>query len=81
VHQPVGRRDVLEGDLDILERLLADSLAAPLPLMLVQETDRIDQREIMLVVAAVPGLVIGKRQPIGVRIDDGDRLEQPVCRR
>ena len=47
--------------------------------MLMQERDRIDQREIFLVIATGARPIIQERQAIGIGVDDGERFQQPLC--
>src|ERR1019366_4792568 len=48
------------------------------PLMLMQQGDSADERQILRVVAPRPRLAVQERKPRRIGIDDGNRLQEPL---
>jgi hypothetical protein len=68
--QPIGQRDVAGQDLDVFDDLSEMGQAIDRPLVLVQQRDRTDERQILHVVAPGPRLVIEEGQPLSIWVDD-----------
>jgi hypothetical protein len=71
--------DVTERDLDVLDGLPLMLDGLPWPLMLMQQGDRADEREVLRMVAPRPGLTVEEGQAKRVGIDDGDGLQETLC--
>ena len=67
-----------ERHLDVLDALAVLGGAFDLALVLVQERERVDQREILLVIAPQARALIRERQRIGVGVSHRDRPQQPL---
>jgi hypothetical protein len=76
--QLVGEADVVERGLDVLERLAGVLDAAHGALVLVKQSDGLDDREVLRVVSAHARLVVGERKLVGPRIDDVKRPQQAL---
>ena len=74
----VGDADVVERDLDVLHRLAAREARLVWPLVLVQERDGPDERQIFHVVAPRARPAVQERQLAGVRIGNEDRFQKPL---
>jgi hypothetical protein len=68
VRKRVRAADVLQRRLDVLDDLSILLCCPQDPLVLVQQRDRIDQGQILLVIAPRAGLVREERQAIGVGV-------------
>src|ERR1700758_3201921 len=77
--QRVGERDVIERDLDILDSLLPALEGTYRALMLVQEGDRIDEGQILLMIAPQPRGLIREGQPLRIWVQYLQRFQQPLC--
>ena len=76
VRQPVRQRDIRQGGLDVLEGLAAMSRRADRPLVLVQQRNGVDQRQVLLLIAPQPHAGRGERQLLGVRVHDREGFQQ-----
>ncbi len=70
VREPVRDPDVVERHLDVLEALAVVLGSLERALILVQQRDRADQRQVLQVIAAQPRLLVAERQLLGVRVSD-----------
>ena len=81
--EPVGHLNVVQGGFEVAQW---GSLARPRrppggllrALMLVQQGQRINQGQILLVIAPRAGGAIDEGQPLGVGVDNGDGFQQPL---
>ena len=64
----VGCLDVGQRRLDVLDAAAGDSGGLHLALVLVQQRDRVDQAQVLLVIAPRPRAVIEEGQPVGIRV-------------
>ena len=71
----VGQRNIIQGDFNV--RLAARQGLHP-ALVLVQQGDGVNQRQVFLVVAPVAGAPGGERQGRGVGIENLHRLQKPL---
>ena len=78
MRQPVRELDVGDGGLDVgqLDTRVGDGPVGPLVLM--QQRDRPDQRQVFHVVTPGPGAAIRERQPRRERVHHRQRLEEPL---
>lgn len=77
VRQSVREHDVLPGGLDVAHLLPVDvrGLPRPLMLMLMQQRDRPDQRQVLHVIAPRSRASVRERQPRRIGVDDRHRLQ------
>src|SRR5207244_3814145 len=76
--QPVRERDVRLRRLDVLDRPPAVLVLLHLALVLVQERDAADEREVLRVVAPRARAVVDEGQRGRTRIDDGERPQEAL---
>ncbi|OQC68361.1 MAG: hypothetical protein BWX48_00069 [Verrucomicrobia bacterium ADurb.Bin006] len=74
----VRQRDVIERDFHELDDAAVDEVLAVRPLVLVEQGNRINEREIFLVVAPVACARRGERERRRERIDDRQRRQEPL---
>jgi hypothetical protein len=80
MRQAIGQRDIVERDLDILDHLAPDRRGLQRSLVLVQKRDRIDQRQVLGMIAAHAGGFAAERQRFGIGIDHRHRPQQRLRR-
>ena len=76
--QPVGRGDIVERHFDVFECLAVVRGGFPLPLMLVQQRDGADERQIFHVIAQRARLAVQEREFSRVRICYEKRFQKPL---
>ena len=80
--QAVGGLDVGKLHLDVAETALCSTrsgrVALHLPLVLVDQGDGVDQRQVLLVVPPRPRAGVEEGQVLGVGVDDGEGAQQPL---
>ena len=74
----IGERDVLERHLDVADCPARMLHGAQHSLMLVQERDRIDEGEVLLVIAPHARAVIEEGETVRVRVHDRQRLDEAL---
>ena len=78
MRQPVRRRDVVERGLDVFDGAAVLLDRADRSLVLVQQRDRADEGEILHVIAPRARPVVEERQPLGERVHDAERPQEPL---
>ncbi len=78
MREPVGCRDVVERHFDVFKRLAVVRDGFSLPLMLVQQRDGADERQIFHVIAPRARLAVQERQLGSVGIGHEERLDKPL---
>lgn len=78
VRQPVGHGDILSCHFDVFELPTAVHDRLMGPLVLVKQRQGANQGEVLQVVAPRPGLAVEEGQLAGVRVHDGDGLQQSL---
>jgi hypothetical protein len=78
VCQLVCERDILDRHLHIAQNFAAMLGSPHHALVLVEQCDHIDQRQILFVIAPGPRPIIQERQPVGIGVHHGQRLDQPL---
>jgi hypothetical protein len=80
VRQTIRQDDVRRHHLDVLDRLAGMRGRVDRALMLMQQRNRIDQRQILRVIAPQAHAITRKRQVLRKRIHDGQRPQQLLRR-
>src|SRR5712692_7250598 len=78
VRERIRERNVGERRLEVLDRLAVAHGRLYLALPLVQERDRVDQGQILFVIATRARRLVGKRQGLRVGIQHFERPQEPL---
>jgi hypothetical protein len=78
VRERVCARDVGERYLDVLDRLAPPLEPFDLALVLVQERNRVDQRQVLRVISPCTSAVVEERELLGIGIDDREWSQESL---
>ena len=74
----IGQLNVRQRRLDVLHSLLASLRSFDGPLVLAHKRNRVNQREVLLMVPAQPRRLVGEGEELRIRVQHLQRPEQPL---